>query len=77
MQRFLKQLTPFIILGIVLIALAFGMILLAYLFLFGAILGGILYLIRWIQLRFFPSKTRDKAAQKKGRIIDSNDWKKL
>ena len=77
MKRFLQQLIPFIILGIVIVALVFGMMLLAYLFLFGAILGLILYAILWIRDKFFSSKKPVKQKKPSGRIIDSNDWKKL
>jgi len=77
MQRFLNQLIPFILFGIAIVAFAFGIILLAYLFLFGAIVGFILFLIAWIRNRFFPPKTLTRKKPKSGRIIDSDDWKKM
>lgn len=78
MQRLLNQLVPFILAGIALVAFAFGIVLLAYLFLFGAILGFILFIISWIRNRFFPPKTITRDTRKKsGRIIDSDDWKEL
>jgi len=47
----------------------------AYLFLFAATVGIIFYLYSWVRLRFFaPKKTPPHPA---GRIIDSDDWRKL
>jgi len=76
MNRFLNQLIPFILAGIAIVAFAFGIMLLAYLFLFGAIIGFILFIIAWIHNRFFAKKTMVKK-HKSGRIIDSDDWKEL
>ncbi len=77
MQRFLKQLIPFILLGIAIVAFAFSIVILAYLFLLGAIIGFILFSISWIRNRFFPPKSIIKHQPKSGRIIDSDDWKKM
>jgi uncharacterized membrane protein YciS (DUF1049 family) len=77
MQRFLNQLVPFVLIGIAIVAFAFGIMLLAYLFLFGAIIGFILFTIAWIRHHFFTTKTPAKAKNKSGRIIDSDDWKKM
>lgn len=83
MQRFLNQLIPFIFIGIAIVAFAFGILILAYLFLFGAFIGFILFIVAWIRDRFFPPKspmvrrTTHKAQRKSGRIIDSDDWKEL
>jgi len=76
MRRFINQLIPFLIVGIVIIAFAFGIILLAYLFLFGALVGFFLFFINWIRHKFFaPKKIIVKT--KSGRIIDSDDFKQL
>ena len=75
MQRFLNQLIPFLFAGIAIVAFAFGIFILAYLFLFGAIVGFILFLIALIRRKFFASKTPVKTKQ--GNIIDSDDWKEL
>jgi hypothetical protein len=79
MRNFFNKLMPFIVIGIAIVAFAFGIVLLAYLFLFGAILGFILFSIAWLR-RFFSSK-KSKAVnspqKKQGRVIDSDDWKKL
>lgn len=78
MKRIFSQLTPFIFIGIAIVAFAFGIILLAYLFLFGAIIGLILFLISWIRYKLFPPKTLTTTTKKKsGRIIDTDDWKEL
>jgi hypothetical protein len=77
MQRIISKLIPFLLAGIAIVAFAFGILLLAYLFLFGAIIGLILFLITWIRNTFFPRKLPTKTHKKTGRIIDSDDWKKL
>lgn len=79
MQRFINQLIPFIFFGIAIVAFAFGIILLAYLFFFGAMIGLLLFLISWIRQRFFPTKkvVVKTTKTRKGQIIDSDDWKEL
>lgn len=76
MQRFLNQLIPFILLGIAIVAFAFGIMLLAYLFFIGAIVGLILFAITWLKAKLFPPKHVVKQ-HKSGRVIDSDDWKKM
>jgi len=77
MKPLLKQLTPFITVGIILVTLFFGMMLLVYLCLIGAILGLILFIGRSIQRKFFSTRKKPAQSARTGRIIDSNDWKKL
>lgn len=79
MQRFINQLIPFLLIGVAIVAFVFGIMLLAYLFLFGAIVGLTLFIISWIRNKFFAPKNLPvkKTAAKKGRIIDSDDWKEL
>lgn len=78
MKKILNQLIPFLLAGIAIVALVFGIMLLAYLFFFGAIVGFILFIIAEIRQRFFPNKTVVKTQKKtSGRIIDSDDWNKL
>lgn len=78
MRRLINQLLPFLLLGIAIVVFAFGIMLLAYLFLFGAIIGLVLFIIAWIRNTFFPPRQPPANIQKKtGRIIDSNDWKEL
>lgn len=78
-MKLLNRLTPFIAAGVFIVALVFGMVLLAYLFVFGAILGVAMYLINLIRDKFFSKKPEKQPAPKQpsGRIIDSNDWHKL
>ena len=72
MQRILNRLIPFVLFGIALVAFSFGIILLAYLFLFGALIGLILFMTAWIRSKLFPSKTVTNPEKKRpGRIIDS------
>jgi hypothetical protein len=78
MNRLLSQLVPFLLLGIAIVAFAFGIMLLAYLFLFGAIVGLILFIATWIKQKLFPTKTLTRPHRiKRGRTIDSDDWKNL
>lgn len=56
MQRLVNQIVPFILAGVAIVAFAFGIMLLAYLFLFGALVGFILFLIAWIRSRFLRPK---------------------
>lgn len=78
MQRFLNKLIPFILLGIAIVAFAFGIMLLAYLFFIGALVGLILFTIAWIKAAFFPPKKVVRHQKtKSGRVIDSDDWKKM
>lgn len=77
MQSIFKALVPFLLLGIAIVAFAFSIMLLAYLFFFGAIIGLILFIVSWIRQRFFPPKTLVKPKKRSGRTIDSDDWKIL
>lgn len=77
MQRLIKHVIPFILIGIALVAFAFGIFLLAYLFLFGALVGLILFAINYLREKFFPAKKHSIKKTKSGRIIDSDDWKVL
>lgn len=75
-MHFFKRLTPFIIAGIMLAVMAFGMILLAYLFLIGTVIGMILYAFNWIRERYFTPRKK-QPRQPSGRVIDSDEWRKL
>jgi len=78
MQRFLNQLVPFILLGVAIVIFIFGITLLVYIAMIGAMVGFILYLVSLIREKFFPAKTVAKPKENKpGRIIDSDDWKEL
>lgn len=72
MRSFLDRFLPFIFLGIAITLGFFSLILLGYLFLFGLIVGAILYLIAWIRMRFFKSKSASHFPKqiKSGRTFD-------
>jgi hypothetical protein len=72
MQSFYARLLPFIFLGIALVALVFGLILLAYLFIFGALVGLTLFAVAYIRQRFFGSK-QIIIPKKQGRTIDHDE----
>jgi hypothetical protein len=80
MRRIFEQLIPFIVIGIGIVVILFSAILFFYLFLFGTIVGAILFLIAWIKQKFFmphlPAK-KDQKSAKTGRVIDSDDWNRL
>ena len=78
MKKLLSQILPFIVLGIALIAFAFGIMLLVYLFIFGALAGLVLFIISWIRHNFFHTqRPRNTSIHKPGKIIDTDEWKKL
>lgn len=77
MKKLFNQLVPFLCIGIATVAFVFGLMILAYLFLFGAIVGIILFIISWIKESFFQQKGMTKRPPQQGRIIDTDDWKKL
>lgn len=79
MRKFIESLVPFFFVGVALVAFTFGLILLAYLFLFGALAGIVLFAINWIRRKLASKESLPtKPAQKKdGRVIDINDWKEL
>ena len=79
MPRFIKQLMPFVFIGIAIVAFIFGIMLLAYLFFFGALLGLIIFITSWIRDKLFSNKTPPQTIKRKspGRVIDSDDWKKM
>ncbi len=73
----LNRLIPFIIAGVLIVIAAFSLIILAYLFLIGSIIGVILFGINWVRAKWMTSKTTIPPKQPSGRIIDSDDWRKL
>lgn len=72
MRDFFAKLIPFIMLGIALVAFAFGLMLLMYLLIFGAVVGFVLFTVAWIREKFFPSKEIVKREQKP-RIYDHKE----
>ena len=76
-MRLINRLIPFLIAGILLAAIAFGLVLLAYLFLIGTVAGMILYAVAWVRERFFTPKKPARPPKTSGRVIDSDEWRKL
>lgn len=78
MNKLINRIMPFILIGIAIVAFAFGILILAYLFLIGAIIGLSLFLISWVRDKLYPPKTVTKVQKKpQGRTFDSDDWKEL
>lgn len=73
----IHRLIPFIFLGIALVAFAVGIFILSYLLLFGALVGLILFTITWVKELLTHKKKPEQPKKIKGRVIDSDDWKKL
>jgi cell shape-determining protein MreD len=69
-QSFLSRLVPFLMLGVAIVAFFFGMLIMAYIFVFGALVGMALFAIAWIRMRFFPA---NKGLVKRGRTYDHED----
>ena len=77
MQTFIKRLVPFIVLGMVFVLLAFSFMLFVYLFIFGAIVGTILFITQWIRNKWLQNNHSMQHTEKhKTRIIDVKDWKR-
>lgn len=70
MKTLFARLIPFVMLGIAIVAFLFGLMLLTYLFVFGAIVGLALFGITWLKEKFFSPK---KQLVKRGRTIDHKD----
>jgi len=77
MNSIFAKIIPFLLIGIAIVAFSFGIVLLAYLFFLGAIVGLVLFIITYIKEKFFPKKQPPIQTKKPGRTIDSDDWKKL
>lgn len=73
----LNRIIPFFIAAFVFIVIAFGLVLMAYVILFAVALGTIVYAFNWIRNRFFPKPEPKPHKEPSGRIIDSDDWRKL
>lgn len=79
MRQILNKLMPFLILGVGIVAFTFGLMLLVYLFLFGALVGAVLFLVNKVRHYFKQPMTHKTNApqQKPGRIIDTDDYTEL
>lgn len=75
MRKLFNQLIPFILLGTGLVVFALGIVLFAYLLLFGAILGGLLFMATWIRETYLRKKNPVQKI-KRHRIIEIDDWER-
>lgn len=74
MQKIIATMITFLVLGMTLVAFAFGLIILFYLVLFGAIAGLVLFVALWIRERFFMGRRHDlKKSDKMGRTINHDE----
>lgn len=73
MQKLINGIVPFIVLGIIIVIFVFGIILLSYLLIFGALVGLVLFLIAWVKEKFFPSKHMTTTKNKKPGITIEHD----
>ncbi len=73
MKPLFKPFIPFILFGIAIITFVLGIMLLTYIFIFGALIGLVLMLISRIREKFFPTPTTLAKKPKKysGRTIDA------
>lgn len=72
MNRFISQIIPFILFGILLVLFVVGIILFSYLLILGAVVGLVLFIIQWIRMKFFPSKhlSNYQHSKRSGRTFD-------
>ena len=82
MRDWLLKFSPFFYLGIMLIAAFFSLLLFSWLFILGAVVGGLLYLIAYLKRRFFTKEAPDvlvtragysDKTEKTGRTIEHDD----
>ncbi len=75
MKRLFAQLVPFLFLGIFIVLLTVGIIFLSYLFIIGAMVGFVLFLITVIKEKVFPNHypTQGRRQTKQGRVIEHDD----
>jgi len=77
-MRIINRIIPFFMAVFIFILLVSGFVLLAYLILFSVLLGIIVFVVNSIRARFAPPKPKtEQPTQTQGRIIDSDDWRKL
>lgn len=78
LRNLLRQLSPFIVLAVMLLFFSFGLVILFYVILASFVISFVLFAVNWVRNRFFnPTKQASKKEQKQGRVIDSDDWRRL
>lgn len=75
-MRIIRQIAPLFLAAFILVMVMFGMVLLAYLILFILVVSSIAYLVNRIKLYFSPPQPK-KPNNPSGRVIDSDEWRKL
>jgi hypothetical protein len=73
MKNLYAKIMPFIMLGIALVAIFYGLILLAYLFVFGAIVGMGLFAIAWVKAKYFATRSISVPKKRSPRTFDHNE----
>lgn len=72
----LTRIMPYIGLGLFIVLLVFAVIFLSYLFIFGAIVGLILFSIAWVRAKFAKKKPTTATTQTHhGKIYDHDEIK--
>lgn len=75
-NNLLESLAPFLILGVSVAILIALIVFLSYVFFWGLVIGGVLWVAAFIKERFFPSQSKQKSSQESpGRIIEHDDIK--
>lgn len=75
---FLRALTPFLFLAVLLLFFSFGFVLLFYIILASFAVSLVLYVSQMIKQRFFTkNQKKNKIKPKSGRVIDSDEWHHL
>lgn len=75
---FLRALTPFLFLAVLLLFFSFGFVLLFYIILASFAVSLVLYVSQMIKQRFFTkNQKKNKTKPKSGRVIDSDEWHHL
>ncbi len=78
LRNLLRQLSPFILLAAILLILSFGLVILFYVILASIVVSLVLYVVNWVQNRFLKRPPKQpKKEQKQGRVIDSDEWRRL
>jgi predicted lipid-binding transport protein (Tim44 family) len=75
MKNLVAKIIPFIALGITIFLLIAGFVILAYVLIFGALIGLILFGIRWLREKFSAKQSPQTfhEVEQKGRTIDHDD----
>jgi hypothetical protein len=73
----IARITPFLFLGVAIVAFILGLVVMAYIFIFGALVGLFIFTIAWIRDKFFPTKNIAvrNPRPRHGETIDHDDLK--